>query len=461
MSAAGKAGLTYFAGMFALGFVLGTARVLLIAPVLGAWGATFAELPVMLAISWLYCAWLLRRFAVPGAAGARLLMGAVAFILLMVAEVLLGIGLFGRDLPQQVQEMTNGPGLAGLAGQLAFAAFPLLRLGRPRRNLLLAGAGLAAVGIAIGARDYTDAVRMAEARLAGRSALVATSQGRMEYAVAGAGTPILMIHGTGGGFDQGLSFTEGLLPYGFQVIAPSRFGYLRSDFPADPSSANQADAYVDLLDRLGIARIVVAGGSAGALSAAQFALRHPDRCAGLIMIVPAANVRGADPVTMTGTQEFAVRRLTTSNLLFWAASRLARDRMIETLLATDPALVRNASASERARAHRILDEIIPIEPRSRGMLNDALLAGNPARIDFSRIRAPTLVISAEDDRFGTAATARDIAAAAPGAKLLIFPDGGHIWVGHDQQLWRAVAGFLRGIETRAGLAQRLAIREER
>ena len=136
--------------------------------------------------------------------------------------------------------------------------------------------------------------------------------------------------------------------------------------------------------------------------------------------------------------------------------------MIGTLLATDPALVRNASPSERARADRILDEIMPVEPRSRGMLNDARLAGNPARIDFSRIRVPTLVVSAEDDRFGTASTARDIAAAVPGARLLIFAEGGHIWVGHDQELWSAVANFLRESETPTqGLVQRSGTSEAR
>lgn len=137
MNSTAKAGVAYFAGMFALGFLLGTARVLLLAPVLGDWGAIVAELPVMLAISWIYCGWLLRRFAVPRLLRPRLLMGAIAFALLMIAEALLGFGLFDRTLRQQLQEMTSGPGFAGLVGQLAFAAFPLLRLrhgcGPPRK----------------------------------------------------------------------------------------------------------------------------------------------------------------------------------------------------------------------------------------------------------------------------------------------------------------------------------------
>lgn len=134
MNGAIRAGVAYFGGMFALGFLLGTARVLLIAPLLGDWGATMVELPAMLAMSWIFCGWLLRRFAVPQRPVDRLLMGAVAFAFLMIAEVALGIGLFDRNLPQQVREMTSGPGLAGLAGQLAFAAFPLVQLRRGYRS---------------------------------------------------------------------------------------------------------------------------------------------------------------------------------------------------------------------------------------------------------------------------------------------------------------------------------------
>ena len=114
-----------------------------------------------------------------------------------------------------------------------------------------------------------------------------TRHGVMEYAVAGEGPPVLMIHGTGGGFDQGLLFARRLVAAGYRVIAPSRFGYLRSALPADPSSEDQADAFVDLLDALGIDRVPVVGGSAGALSAIAFALRHPDRCTALVALVPA------------------------------------------------------------------------------------------------------------------------------------------------------------------------------
>jgi len=310
-----------------------------------------------------------------------------------------------------------------------------------RRAIILAIGGVLLVAASGLYTSFRSDMREQHRRIAGHSDVIHTAFGPLEYATRGSGSPFLMIHGTGGGFDQGLTFTEELS--GYRVIAPSRFGYLGSDLPADPSSENQADAFIELLDRLGIERIPVAGGSAGALSAAQFALRHPGRTSALILIVPAANVRGRDPVEMKALTQAAVRRLTTSDFLFWAATKVARDRMTATLLATDPALVEAAAEPERRRANRILDEILPVSRRWRGMLNDAKLAGNPAQMDFAAIRVPTLVISVEDDRFGTAATARDFAATVPGAKLVIYPRGGHIWVGRDRELWSEVAAFVQ------------------
>jgi 2-hydroxy-6-oxonona-2,4-dienedioate hydrolase len=281
--------------------------------------------------------------------------------------------------------------------------------------------------------------------VAGKSELIPTAFGALEYAMAGNGPSLLMIHGTGGGFDQGLTFADAIMRRGHRIISPSRFGYLRSAFPDDPSSENQADAFVRLLDHLRIDRLPVAGGSAGALSAAQFALRHRDRCSGLILLVPAANVSGRDPVRMSPFQQFLVEGLVRSDILYWAALEAAPDRLVGTLLATDPRLLAQVGAQERRRAYRILEELMPISARSRGMLNDGRLAGRPARMDFGRIDVPTLVVSVEDDRFGTAATAREIASVVKGARLVIYPSGGHIWLGHDGNVADEVTRFVASI----------------
>lgn len=311
-----------------------------------------------------------------------------------------------------------------------------------RRKWCLAASSAALAAIAVAVPFRAD-LRAARERLEGRSATIQTAAARMEYAIVGSGPPLLMIHGTGGGFDQGLLFTEKLAGHGVRVIAPSRFGYLRSSFPTDHSSEAQAHEFVGLLDHLKLGKVVVAGGSAGALSAVQFALRHPDRTSALILIVPAANVEGHDPNEMRPAQEWMVRRLITSDFFYWGARKVAPKQMIGFLLATDPALLEQVPPEERKRAYRILDQMLPISARWRGMLNDAHLAGHPARVDFRRIRIPTLIISAEDDRFGTAGTSMAIARQTPSARLVLFPTGGHVLLGHDEESAREIAHFVK------------------
>jgi pimeloyl-ACP methyl ester carboxylesterase len=265
----------------------------------------------------------------------------------------------------------------------------------------------------------------------------------MEYAVAGTGPPVLMVHGTGGGFDQGLAFTAPLVAAGRRVIAPSRFGYLRSDFPDDPSSENQADAFVALLDHLGIDRVPVIGGSAGALSAMAFAIRHPERCAALVALVPAAFAPDRPPPRPpNAVAEAIIAYGLRSDFLFWVGMTFAEDEMIGTLLATDPELVRRAGPDERDRVRTILHDILPVSDRARGLLNDGKLAGSPEPMALDRVRVPTLALSLEDDRFETLAAARHIAATVPGAELVSFPTGGHVWVGRNTEVLAAVDDFL-------------------
>jgi hypothetical protein len=61
-----SAALRYFGLIFALGFLLGTVRTLLLAPATGATAAVLIELPVMLGASWLAA-----RPIQPGALGRR------------------------------------------------------------------------------------------------------------------------------------------------------------------------------------------------------------------------------------------------------------------------------------------------------------------------------------------------------------------------------------------------------
>ncbi len=65
-------------------------------------------------------------------------------------------------------------------------------------------------------------------------------------------------------------------------------------------------------------------------------------------------------------------------------------------------------------------------------------------MDLRRITAPTLAISLRDDLFATHAAALHIADEMPGARLVTYPTGGHVWVGRGADLMGEVARFQSG-----------------
>jgi hypothetical protein len=123
-----RAGLAYFAVVFAVGFALGTLRTLVVVPAVGETAAVLLELPLMLAASWIASGWIVDRFAVPATVGARFATGAFAFALLMLAELALSVFLAGRTPAGHLALYALVPHQLGLAGQIAFALFPLARL---------------------------------------------------------------------------------------------------------------------------------------------------------------------------------------------------------------------------------------------------------------------------------------------------------------------------------------------
>jgi pimeloyl-ACP methyl ester carboxylesterase len=316
---------------------------------------------------------------------------------------------------------------------------------RTPRNVLMLVALIAAVLGAIVYADYRRDLEAARLRLTGRSQIAITPCGPIEYAIEGNGPPILVVHGAGGGFDQGLMIAEGLTGQGYQAIAMSRFGYLRTPLPADGSAAAQADAHVCLLDALKLDRVAVLGASAGAPSSLQLAIRHPERVSALILLVPAAHLPGAGgagaspPPGLEAIFNTALRW----DFPFWLARRVARATMTRAMLGTPPELLKDASAADRRRVSAMLDSVLPVSARRLGLLNDARVTRNLPRYELERIRVPTLIISARDDLYGTYERAEYTAGEISGARFLGFPSGGHLLVGRQAETTAAILGLLR------------------
>ncbi len=291
---------------------------------------------------------------------------------------------------------------------------------------------------------YRGDIAVARALLEARSKTIATSFGTLEYADEGSGTPILVIHGAGGGFDQAMD-EAGAWATSHRIIAPSRFGYVRSAFPPGATSAMQADAFVELLDALGIDKVVALGISAGANSAMQLAIRHPGRVTALVLLVPAAYAPSRKPTPTGGVSPIqqAALSLLGSDFMFWAGVRFLPDVMTGTILATDPALVHSASPADQERARMLMWHILPVSLRAQGLIFDGGMVSDlttPPALD--KVMCPVLTISARDDRYGTAETADYFAGHVAKGRAVIFETGGHLLIGHNDEAQRLIGDFV-------------------
>jgi hypothetical protein len=123
--AALKAGTAYFAVVYAIGFLLGTARVLLLATLVGETAAVLFETPLMLLVSWTSAWWSASAFSVPAKLSSRIVMGGFAFGLLILGELAVSTLIFDRSLAGTLSVYRSPAGLLGLLAQSIFALLPV------------------------------------------------------------------------------------------------------------------------------------------------------------------------------------------------------------------------------------------------------------------------------------------------------------------------------------------------
>jgi hypothetical protein len=121
-----KSGLSYFAVVFAAGFVLGTIRTLWIAPKIGARAAELLEAPLMLAVSVVAARWVARRLEMPFRLSSRLGMGCFALGLMLLAEFALVLRLRGLSIGQYLAMRDPVSGTVYYVALGLFAIMPVL-----------------------------------------------------------------------------------------------------------------------------------------------------------------------------------------------------------------------------------------------------------------------------------------------------------------------------------------------
>jgi hypothetical protein len=121
-----KAGVLYFGLVFGVGFVLGTIRTLWVVPRVGTRKAELMETPIMLVVTIVAARWIILRLGVPFTPSARLGMGFIALLLLLVAEFGFVLWLRGQTIREYFASRDPMSGTVYYVMLAVFAVMPLL-----------------------------------------------------------------------------------------------------------------------------------------------------------------------------------------------------------------------------------------------------------------------------------------------------------------------------------------------
>ena len=101
-----------------------------------------------------------------------------------------------------------------------------------------------------------------------------------------------------------------------------------------------------------------------------------------------------------------------------------------------------AALDERRVVDQMLRSILPISRRAAGIWNDSVVSSNLTRYPLEDIRVPTLIISAADDLYGTYESSFYTAEEIGGAMFAGFATGGHLLIGHQEEVQSQIRRFL-------------------
>ena len=274
--------------------------------------------------------------------------------------------------------------------------------------------------------------------------VISTRWGAVEYAERGSGAPVLVVHGIYHHCVGGLLSVRDLF-LDRRVIAPSRFGYLGSSMPPNATPAAQADAFAALLDALEIGQIDVIGLSAGATSALQLALRHPEKVKHLAVLV------GNLPGSPTAIAQPSWTKRVNRQFVMWALRTFAPSTMARLVAAVPREF---AMSSDDARfVNEFIDSLFPMSPEG---CNFDLFVSNAdvTNYNLEAISVPTLIAHTKDDQLASHEASQRAAERIPGARFVSLESGGHLMLGQQKKGRDELADFFA--ERRDRRAERVA-----
>lgn len=285
-------------------------------------------------------------------------------------------------------------------------------------------AGLALLLVIAGVALYRPDIPYArlEAKYAGPTSKFADLPGgvRMHYRDDGdpAKPVVMLVHGYGDSFLSWDAWIKRLSP-DFRVITIDLPGHglTRAPDGYQPSQDDYADLVDALAAKLALPRFAIVGNSMGGGVAWQVATRYPQRLDGLVLVDAAgwpASTLTKPPLAFRLIQSpvgiFLLKHIETRPI---TGPALKADVVNKALIT--PAFVDRWVEVQRAPGHR--DILMGMRPGKNSVATEAVLG---------KIAVPTLVLHGDQDVIITPEAGRKFAAAIPGARLIRYPDAGHL-----------------------------------
>ena len=259
---------------------------------------------------------------------------------------------------------------------------------------------------------------------------IITAEGRFSYRQAGRGPDLVLLHGIGSASGS-WPHQIGAFSNRFRVTAWDAPGYGTSDCLANktPLAEDYADALTGFLDALSIERATVVGHSLGALMAAAFAARHPDRVQALVLAAPALGYGKAVKVVRQAKLDSRLKMMAELG-----PGGLARERAGNLLSSS-------ASAEQMAQVQWNMAQL-----RVDGHAAAAhMLAFGDLATDAALIRQRFQVICGSGDTITAAAASRAFAEAFPQASYAEIPVAGHALYIEEPDAFNALLAEALGV----------------
>jgi len=253
---------------------------------------------------------------------------------------------------------------------------------------------------------------------------------------AGAGEPVVMLHGTSGHLEAFVRNIAVLSDY-VSCHAIDMMGHGYTDSPGQPYRIpGYVQHVLDYLDAVGIDRAHFIGESLGGWAAGRLAADHPDRVLSLTLVAPGGTV--ANPEVMNRIKT-STRNAVLSDDIDLTRQRL-RLLMHDEANATEELVAVRHAVYHRPEFAANVDNLLclqELENRSQDLLTTE---------QMGRITAPTRIVWGAENPFGDIPEANAMHDAIPGSTLTIYPECGH-WPQHEhaERFNKETLEFLAGL----------------